>query len=296
MRSCLTRTVLPGLVLLGLLGYEEWHRRKPPDAGLRAAARRDDVAAVGRALQAGADPNFCLFENEPLLIEALKAGRMELARVLLEHGADPNRPGPKPGAPSPLLVALDAGSEPLLRMLVAHGADPNGPDRTGAPLLFRALRHKAAEQVRLLLAAGADPNRADSGGAAWAERGGFKTRSGDEAKAARFGPMEPAELRGSTPLMHAVRGEQLEALRLLLEHGAQPNLRDEQGAGALIHAVRYPQASLRVIELLLGAGADPGLRDERGWTALDWARQVRWSDARVVALLRSAGARPAAAS
>lgn len=289
MRSCLTRTILPGLALLALLAYETWPGRKPADAGIRAAARRNDLVAVRGALDAGADPNFCLFENEPLLIEALRAGRQELAGTLLEHGADPNRPGPKPGAPSPLVVALDADSEALVRLLVTHGADPNGPDRTGAPLLFRALRQQAPGRLRLLLDVGADPNVADSGGAAWAERAGFKTRPGDGAEA-RFGPMEPAELRGTTPLMHAVRDGSLDCLRLLLGHGARIDARDERGATALVHAVRYPQASPQVVELLLRSGADPRLRDADGWTALDWARKVRWSDPRIVALLGASGA------
>jgi uncharacterized protein len=46
-----------------------------------------------------------------------------LARVLLDHGADPNRPG-EDGFTA-LHAAAQSGDEELARLLLEHGADPS---------------------------------------------------------------------------------------------------------------------------------------------------------------------------
>ena len=90
-------------------------------------------------------------------------------------------------------------------------------------------------------------------------------------------------------------------VRLLLEHSADPNARDDQGRTPLHHAATH---SLDSVKLLLAAGADAKARDHAGngvlaqwWYRVDQIlRTGRWSDwpaptdAAATFALRSAGA------
>jgi Ankyrin repeats (3 copies) len=99
---------------------------------------------------------------------------------------------------------------------------------------------------------------------------------------------------GGTPLMTAAAGGNAEAIRLLIEAGADVNARDDrQGKTPLMWlvAAKHPvRAYLGAARLLLNAGADPNIRANDGTTALDWAMDGR--PKQLVELLRQAGAQP----
>jgi ankyrin repeat protein len=132
-------------------------------------------------LERGADPN-AYFANEHGPMSALfgAAGVLhdpELTAVLLEHGADPNG---EPQFGDALYHSVEAEDTACLRLLLRHGAEPRG-----SWALAHALDFDRPEHVRLLLAAGADANE---------------------------GPL----------LVHAVRrGRGVEDIRLLAAHGAE---------------------------------------------------------------------------
>ena len=56
----------------------------------------------------------------------------------------------------------------------------------------------------------------------------------------------------------------------LILRGASTDARDEEGSTALIHAVQSGNVS--AVRLLIEKGADPKLRDAMGRRALDYAR------------------------
>ena len=91
--------------------------------------------------------------------------------------------------------------------------------------------------------------------------------------------------RGGTALMYAVDSEAM--TRLLLDHGSDPNLRSGEGRTALLVAVGqvgcYP-----VVKLLLERGADGGVRLPDGRGALALAVSAR--DAKLLQLLLDKGA------
>lgn len=91
---------------------------------------------------------------------------------------------------------------PAVQQSLSQGGNPNGKGRTGlTPLMFASLSHTPEREqiIRALLANGADPNKP-------------VTKSG------RF--------EGQTAL-HIARSS--EAVEALMEHGANPTLRDKQG-------------------------------------------------------------------
>jgi ankyrin repeat protein len=59
-------------------------------------------------------------------------------------------------------------------------------------------------------------------------------------------------------------------VKLLLEHGANPNIQDENGDTPLHWTAQWGR--LDVVKLLLVYGADPTVKDKDGKTPLDLAR------------------------
>ncbi|MCU0707369.1 MAG: ankyrin repeat domain-containing protein [Pirellula sp.] len=96
---------------------------------------------------------------------------------------------------------------------------------------------------------------------------------------------------GSTPLMYAVLYGDLDDVRLLLDHGTDPNARNEAGATALMWAVD----DLEKTRLLLARGADVNAKSDDGRSALAIATS-RYSSLDVVRLLLDNGADPSAQS
>ena len=72
----------------------------------------------------------------------------------------------------------------------------------------------------------------------------------------------------NTPLMHAAAEGQLEEMRLLLDHGADPNARNENNELPLGYACSYEQ--WEAAELLVKRGADVNGIEREGMTHLDW--------------------------
>jgi len=80
-----------------------------------------------------------------------------------------------------------------------------------------------------------------------------------------------------TLLYHAVRRGSVEAATFLLEHGADPNIRETQyGWTPLIKCIRATN-NLDFVRLLLRHGADPRMASFVGRDAWSYARQLRRS-------------------
>ncbi|WP_234591237.1 ankyrin repeat domain-containing protein [Micromonospora sp. MH99] len=207
------------------------------DAELVAAVRAADPAAVTTALAEGADPDSADSPFTPtVLSEAAGAGRLEIARLLVDAGASLR--ARRPQWQSPLRSAVSNGHLDVVRLLVDRGAlDVEATDRSS--LLFTAVaatRHRpqpaALEVLRYLLELGTDAT--------------------------------PGE---ETPIVQAVLGPVAPAtIRMLLSYGADPNSRRSDGTPVLILAAR--RGDHAAVDVLLTAGADPNAVDNHGHTAL----------------------------
>jgi hypothetical protein len=87
------------------------------------AVRQRDTAALRKLLDAGADPNQVDPEfKQPALSWASHLNNVEAARLLIEKGADVNRPSP--GGHRALNSAAYFGHPEVVELLLRNGADP----------------------------------------------------------------------------------------------------------------------------------------------------------------------------
>jgi ankyrin repeat protein len=138
-----------------------------PTAPLSQAAARNDIAALRQLLHDGhhADEDG---DSWTPLIWASRSGSLEAITLLLDSGADVNRPGPTGDDwdATPLQHAILARQPAAVRLLLDRGADLNrgaGPESV-APL-FLAAGDTDPAILKLLLAHGADPTVEDEHGA-----------------------------------------------------------------------------------------------------------------------------------
>ncbi|WP_151633390.1 ankyrin repeat domain-containing protein [Noviherbaspirillum aerium] len=130
----------------------DWHL--PNRRGRRAihlAAGMGLGAVVSWLINAGDDANISLSNIDTPLIMAARHGKTDMARRLLDAGADVNGRGVR--NVTALHVATKAD---MAEMLLAKGADTNARDKDGETPLFGAARSGQLDLLRLLVGKGAD--------------------------------------------------------------------------------------------------------------------------------------------
>jgi ankyrin repeat protein len=221
----------------------------PPPAGGKGASEGSQGGQQqgrnvpgGRGFQgkAGIDRQFQLNEliyaqggMTPMLLAA-RQGYSETVSALLDAGIDVNErsAGDKTTA---LLIATINGHFDLAKMLLDHGADPNLSAENGAAPLYAALNCEWAPKslypqpraylnqkvsyldlVTALLEKGADPN-ARLRKKVWYSGYSFDLSGVDEI--------------GATAFWRAAYASDVAAMKVLVAHGADPNIPSMKGAG-----------------------------------------------------------------
>jgi uncharacterized protein len=262
-------------------------------AALHLAAREGDIESAKALLDGGADVNQVTEYGWTPLLTAINNRNYGLASLLMDRGADPNIANK--GGWTPLYIATDnrnieGGDYPvpkpdldhleIITKLLDKGANPNARVREdtltrtiftmqwffedGATAFARAAQSSDTALMKLLLKYSADPRLA--------------TRNGDTAitLAGGIGWVEGVTYERS-------REENVEALRMLLDLGLDPNTANSEGRTALMGAALKGRND--AIQLLVDRGArldlhDHGSRDTdkigsaaagHTWQAIDYA-------------------------
>jgi Ankyrin repeats (3 copies) len=118
-----------------------------PSHRLEEAVRHNDVATARRLLDRGADPNERLATGLSLLTFACIDGHVELAKLFLEKGADPNACDIKDPRPTALFTAVGWGQKDIVELLITHGADVTIKNLEGHTVLEEA---RAVRNDRLI--------------------------------------------------------------------------------------------------------------------------------------------------
>lgn len=201
------------------------------------AASGDDADTADTADTAGEEPRPMSYAQmvgawgglTPLL-HAVRQGHAEAVLALLEGGADINQPSGGDRT-TPLLMATVNGQFDLAMVLLERGADPNLASLAGTTPLFAVLERQWAprasyahptehlrqrtdhlEVLEALLDAGADPN--------------VRLKSHLWYMEYTFGVLRGSgiNLQGATPFWRAAYALDVDAMRLLKEHGADPDI------------------------------------------------------------------------
>jgi ankyrin repeat protein len=131
-----------------------------PIPQLYQAIMLHDKQRVENLLKSGADPNERVPSGLAALHEAMNCS-VEICRLLLQHGADPNirvaknEQGGGTNDWTPLFYAAYDGRDDLVVELLRHGAKVNIVDAVGRSPLWYARDQKKDRAVQLLKAAGA---------------------------------------------------------------------------------------------------------------------------------------------
>lgn len=191
------------------------------------------------------------------------------------HGIATERVPDQLGFQMQMFEAAESGDLAQLQQAIEAGADVNAEDENGAAPIGWAASEGHVEAVRALIAAGADIHwQAANGLTALnvAVAGGEReiTRLLIEAGAAvdeRITGVEaPADLKGATPLMVALRLGQPETASDLIGLGADVNARTNDGGSPILEAARYGDGAIAAV--LMEAGANPSAQNNQGITPL----------------------------
>jgi ankyrin repeat protein len=240
----------------------------------------------------------------PLLFAA-RENCLACLPVLIEAGADVN--ATTPDGISAIVMALINGHYDVAGALVAAGTDPNLADYTGRTGLYAAIdfntmvksnrpapkvienRLTGLDVARLLIEHGAEVNPL------------LKRLPPYRAKLDRGN--DGMLGGGTTPFLRAAKAGDLPAMKLLLEHGADPTLAPTRsGINPLMAAaglgtaeqdttgrLKTQQQAIEAIQLLLDRGLDVNTQAKDGQTAVHGAAMQGFDD--VIRFLAAKGAK-----
>lgn len=227
------------------------------------------------------------------LLYAAREGCLECVKVLLAGHADINLPDPE--GVTPLIMALTNFHFDIGAYMVSKKANVNTWDWWGRTPLWatvdlNTIPHggrpdrpslddtTSVKMLEILLDAGANPN--------------VQLKLFPPYRA--VGPDRGADLMltmGATPLLRAAKAADVAAIRLLLAHGADPNLPNIQGVTPVMAAAglgsneidtrgrfKTQPDQIASIDLLVKGGADINAHDNRGQTALHGAALFGYDD------------------
>jgi ankyrin repeat protein len=218
-----------------------------------------------------------------------REGSLDAARALAEAGADLNLTDPD--GTTALVLAIINGHFDTAALLLDKGADPNIADTAGMAALYAAVdmntlgevygrpprpsrdKLNALDLMGILLRHGANPNAQ------------LKSPTLQRAHT----PGESTLAEGSTPLMRAAKNGDAAAMRLLLDHGADPSIVQKNHTTALMLAAGLGRGQgvfakdyatdremLQAVKVLVARGVDVNAVNDNGQTAMHLA--VRVSD------------------
>ena len=213
------------------------------------SAREGHMDAVRALVEAGVDVNQVNGDKLSPMVTAIMNGHLDLAKYLLDRGANPNLAGlsgltalyatvdvqwvPKTWFPQPSVEQEKVTYLDLMKALLNRGANVNAP--IGEKLWFRSFTNDYT----------------------W------------------------VDTAGSTSFWRAAQSSDLPAMKLLVEHGADAKLANKAGETPLMAAagigwawnwsVRAPYPAVDAVKYCVELGNDVNAADNRGYTALHGA-------------------------
>jgi ankyrin repeat protein len=231
------------------------------------------------------------------LVFAAREGDLESARILITGGADVNQVTLYGW--TPLLTATQNRHYALATFLLERGADPNIANKGGWTPLYLATDNRNIEGGDYPVRAG-DLDHLDFINTLLARGANVNARARDSTETRTIFTMQWLYEDGATAFLRAAQSGDVELMKLLLAHGANPKLPTANNVTALAAAAgigwvqgvtyeRSEQDAVEAVKLCLELGIDPNAVDGDGRTALHGAAHKGRNT--VVELLAAHGAK-----
>jgi ankyrin repeat protein len=231
----------------------------------------DIVQLVRLLLDDGADIHARDNRGNTPLHFAASRGHLEVARMLLELKADVNALNNEGLTPLHLAFYAPWKNPDIMRLLLDHGADANVHDKSGNTLFHVAASKGDVKLACVLLERIAEVVNSQNDDGSTAFLLALRSENLDVARLLldHNPDVHARDVRGYTPLHFAVRNGHLDICRILLERNAEVNSQNDDGSTAFLLALR--SENLDVARLLLDHNPDVHARDVRGYTPLHFA-------------------------
>lgn len=273
-------------------------------APLHYAARQGSIAATVALLDEGANINeVTQSEQSTPLVLAIANGHLDLAKVLVDRGADVNKANvmgvtplyatidvqwvPHEWSPEPIVAQEKTSYLELMQLLLQHGADPNARlgrsiwsrvlsenrvwvDVAGSTAFLRAAMADDVKAMQLLKAGGADPD--------------IPTQAGTTPLMAAAGVGWGANYSVTAP-------DRMAAVKYCISQGGKITDADTLGFTSL-HGAAFV-GDLQLIKFLVANGAQVNAKSKSGDSVADYANgpfEKSLPQPAAVALLVSLGA------
>jgi len=226
------------------------------------AAQAKNWAAVATLVKQKANLNTPQPDGATALQWAAHWNALDAVTMLLKAGADVNLANEH--GVTPLALACENGSAPVVEKLLAAGANPNAADQAGETVLMTASETGNVAVVKALLAKGANPNlkerTQDQTALMWAAA----EKHPEAIKALIDGgaDIKARSKSGSTPLLFAARSGDVDTVKVLLDAGADANEAMPDGNSALVIAAGSGHGEVGLLLLDRGANPNAATKDE----------------------------------
>jgi ankyrin repeat protein len=277
------------------------------------AASRGKADIVSTLLKMGAAPNAKdASDNTPeargstALIRAAQGRHADVIRVLVTEARGIDVNAKNRDGMSALWFAAEAEDLASVKLLREHGAAANIANNEGRSVLLTTFRHKRYEVVDYLVAQGADINRVDARGLTPLDDAILSLKSSDGRRIYAFiehfltfkpnldlQKSLPGGLGGEPALHLAAQFGHADMVGLLLDHGANVNLKNQTRGATALHIAVYANQP-EVAKVLIARKANLEATEANGGTPLAMATYLRKPE--MVKLLTDAGASATAKS
>jgi ankyrin repeat protein len=220
----------------------------------------------------GVDPNAGPMQVLPLVI-AVNDNLLDVVRLLLEHGANPNPPfttryNPINPEETPLFLAIKNTNVEIVHMLLKSNADPNRGNNNSTCLHIAVLK-KCMECIHLLVSSGAEIDLPDGNG----HTPLVVAMTDSNYEVADVLLELGANIKGILHkiLEHERKRPTAESIRYCAEHGADIHAVDTNKNTPLHIACK--SGNVEAVRMLLELGADPSLVNSDGKTPVQLSKK-----------------------
>ncbi|MBM7558121.1 ankyrin repeat domain-containing protein [Halanaerobacter jeridensis] len=241
---------------------------------LMYAAKNGDLGMVNKLIKKGANVNYKtkekkgtlrkeVYKGVTALMYAAKNGDVDMINKLIEEGADVTAKD-NMGRTALMMAVMNPEA---VKLLIKKGANVNVKSDKGKTALMYAAAARNIKSIKILLANEANANARDNKGRTALDFAVLERDSRIVKREKKIAKMLIKNgLKSKTALFKSIDKERPEVVEILIEEGADVNVRTDDGRTALMKAIG--ENNSEIVKVLIKGGANVNAKDNNGQTAL----------------------------